>query len=165
MIKNNNTDNTSINRTKIIWKQKFEERQLYGHFKRQKKLQEKTWASLRKENLKKETEFLVQQNNRCRLCGNRNETIDHIVSEHHKLAQKEYKTRNDWMGKVINLELCKKFKFDYMNKWYIHKPESILENEMHKLFGDVAIQTEYLISARRSDLVKVNKKKREPAKL
>ena len=27
-------------------------------------------------------------------------------------------------GKVIHLELCKRLKFDYVWKWYIHKPES-----------------------------------------
>ena len=31
----NNTDNTNINRTKITRKQKWEEKQLYRHFKRQ----------------------------------------------------------------------------------------------------------------------------------
>ena len=31
----NNTDNTNINRTKITRKQKWEEKQLYGYFKRQ----------------------------------------------------------------------------------------------------------------------------------
>ena len=32
----------------------------------------------------------------CRLCGDRDETINHIISECSKLAQKEYKTRHDW---------------------------------------------------------------------
>ena len=34
-----NTDNTSINRTKIIRKLKWEEKQMYGHFKQQPKYQ------------------------------------------------------------------------------------------------------------------------------
>ena len=48
------------------------------------------------------------------------------------------------------------------NKWYMHKPESILENETLKVLWDFAIQTDHLISARRPDLVIVDKKK-EPA--
>ena len=28
------------------------------------------------------------------------------------LAQKEYESRHDWVGKVIYWELCKKFEFD-----------------------------------------------------
>ena len=38
----------------------------------------------------------------------RDEAINHIISECCKLAQKEYKTRHDWVGKVIHWELCKK---------------------------------------------------------
>ena len=41
----------------------------------------------------------TQQNSKCRLCGDRDETINHIISECSKLAQKEYKARHDWVGK------------------------------------------------------------------
>ena len=41
----------------------------------------------------------MQQNSKCRLCGDRDETINHIISEFSKLAQKENKTRNDWVGR------------------------------------------------------------------
>ena len=46
----------------------------------------------------------TQQNSKCRLCGDRDETINHIISEYSKLAQKEYKARHDWVGKVIHWE-------------------------------------------------------------
>ena len=58
-------------------------------------------------------------NNNCTLCGDRDELINHITSECSKLAQKEYKTRHDWVGKVIPWELCKKLKFYQTNKWYM----------------------------------------------
>ena len=38
--------------------------------------------------------------------------------------------------------------------------ESILENETHKLHWDVEIQMDHLISARRPDLIKINKRER-----
>ena len=63
------------------------------------------------------------------------------------------------MGKVIHSELCKKLKFDNTNKWYMHNPESILENGTHKILWDFEIQTDHLISARRPDLEIVNKKR------
>ena len=44
----------------------------------------------------------TQQNSKCRLCGERDETINHIISECSKLAQKEYKVRHDWVGTVIH---------------------------------------------------------------
>ena len=40
---------------------------------------------------------------------------NHIISEYSKLAQREYETRHDWVGKVIHLELCKKIKVDHAN--------------------------------------------------
>ena len=64
----------------------------------------------------------TQQNSKCRLCGDRDETINHMVSEYSKLAQKEYKSRHDWVGKVIHLELCKKFKFAQTNKYTTQIP-------------------------------------------
>ena len=70
----------------------------------------------------------MTQQNRCRLYGDRDETINHIISECSKLAQKEYKARHDWVDKVIHRELCKKLKFDHTNKWYMNNLESVLKN-------------------------------------
>ena len=80
----------------------------------------KTWTGLRKGNFMRETESLliaaqnnvlrpiiwkeeelIKQKSRSRLCGNRDETINHIISECSKLAQKEYMTKHDRVGKVI----------------------------------------------------------------
>ena len=101
----------------------------------------------------------TQQNSKCRLCGDRDETINHIISKYRKLAQ-EYKVRHDWVGKVIYWEMCKKFKFDLTNKWYMHNQAPVLENDTHKLLRDFDIQTNHLISARRPDHIIINKKKK-----
>ena len=102
----------------------------------------------------------TQQNSKCRLCSDRDETIYHIVNECSKLANKEYKTKHDWVGKVIHWELCKKFNFDHTNKLYMYNPTSVLENDTHKLLGDFDIQTDILILVRRPDLILINKKTR-----
>ena len=90
----------------------------------------------------------MQQNVKCRLGG----------QSHNKWMQqtcaKEYKTRHDWVEKVINWELCKKLLFNDTTKWYMHKPDSILENEMDKILGDFQIQTDPLIPGRRPDLTR-----------
>ena len=106
----------------------------------------------------------TQQNSKCRLCGDRDETINHIISECSKLAQKEYKARHDSVGKVIHWEMYKKFRFDHANKWYMHNPALVLENDTNKLLWDFDSQTDHLISARRPDLIIINKK-RKSAKL
>ena len=127
-------------------------------------------------NLKRETESLLkaaqnnvirtnyikaridktQQNSKCRLCGDGNETINHIISECSKLAQKEYKCKHDWVGKVIHWEMCKTFKFEHTNKWYMHNPAPVLENDTHKLLRDFDIHTDNLMQTRPYN----NKKKR-----
>ena len=109
----NNTDNTIDNRRTKIRKQKWEGKQPHGRFKRliNNTAHDKTWTWLRKGNFKREKESLLmaaqnnaiktnhikaridktQQNSKCRLCSDRDETINHIISECSKLAQKEYK--------------------------------------------------------------------------
>ena len=92
-------------------------------------------------------------------CGDRDETLNHIISKCSKLAQKEYKARHNWVSKVIHWEMCEKFKFDHTNKWYMHNPAPVLENDSHKLLWDFKIQTNHLILARSPDLIIINKKK------
>ena len=103
----------------------------------------------------------MQQNCKCWLCGDRDETINLKISEYSKLEQKVSKTRHDSVGKVIHWELCKKLKFDQSTKWYMHKPESVLENVMHEILWNLEIPTDYLVATRRSDLMIINKKKKK----
>ena len=50
--------------------------------------------------------------------------------------------------------MCKKLKFDHPNKCYMHNPAPVLDN-------DFDIHTDHLISARRPDLIIINKKKKK----
>ena len=59
--------------------------------------------------------------------------------------RKKYKTRCDWVGKVIYWQLCNRLNFDHTTKWYMHKPDSVLKNEMHRIFWGIKIQTNDLI--------------------
>ena len=74
-------------------------------------------------------------------------------------AREEYKASNNWVDKEIHWELCKKFKFDHTNKWYMYNPESVQENETHKLLWDFEIEIDHLMSARRLDLIIINKER------
>ena len=47
----------------------------------------------------------------------------------------------------------------------MHNPAPVLENNTHKLLGDFDIHMDHRISARRPDLMIINNKKRELAKL
>ena len=65
------------------------------------------------------------------------------------------------MGKVIYWELYKKLKFDRTTKFYFHKSESVLDNEMYEFLCDFAIQSEHLIPTRRPNLMIITKKKKK----
>ena len=60
------------------------------------------------------------------------------------------------MQQIGTEELCKKFKFAHNNKWYMHNPAPVLENDTDKLLWDFNIQTDHLIPARRPDLIIIN---------
>ena len=108
------------NRMAITRKQKWEEKTLYGRFKR---FAREKLDVAKEVNRKRETSLLIAaqnnvirpnhikaridktQNSKCRLCGDRDETTNHIRSKCSRLAQKEYKTRDDWVGKVIHWNL------------------------------------------------------------
>ena len=50
----------------------------------------------------------MQQNSRCRLCADRDKTINHIISEYSKIyyfaVSQDHKTRHDCVGKAIHWE-------------------------------------------------------------
>ena len=100
--------------------------------------EENSWNWLKNGYLKKETEgtILAAQDqalrtnwvksnvdkenisSKCRMCGEREETIAHVVSECQKLAQREYKSwRHDKVAAVIHWYLCKKFGFECDDKY------------------------------------------------
>ena len=47
----------------------------------------------------------------------------------------------------------------------MHNPAPVIENDTHKLLWDFNIQTDHLISARRPDLITINKKKKRICKI
>ena len=97
----------------------------------------------------------------CRMCGERGESVYHLVGECSKLAQREYKRRHDDVARYIHWQLCEKGGFERASKWYEQKPEGVLENEDCKLLWDFTIQCDRMVEARRPDIVFVDKKKRE----
>ena len=110
-----------------------EEKALHDQYLRQTKevRKDQCWASLQNGDLKRETESLIvaaqnqsirtnlvkakidksQGDSLCRLCRNVDESIDHIVSDFSKLAQKEYKRRHDNLGKIVHWKLARKCNF------------------------------------------------------
>jgi hypothetical protein len=84
-------------------------------------------AGLKKSNIHPETEGAIQDRvintrhykkhicglqsivDKCRICGTKGETIEHIISACTVLAQSEYKKRHDIFAKIIHMNLSVKF--------------------------------------------------------
>ena len=131
---------------------------------------------IRKGYLKKETEGLIfaaqeqalrtnwirknidgqEVSEKCRMCGERDESITHLIAECKKLAQKEYKKRNDNIARIVHFELCHK-----TGKWYNQRPASVVENGRVKIFWDFNIQTDHVIQHRRPNIVVLYKTERK----
>ena len=52
------------------------------------------------------------------MCRKVDEIIDHIVSDCSKLAEKEYKKRDENLGKIVHWKLARKCNFEAGDKWH-----------------------------------------------
>ena len=160
----------------------FDSKDMHSVFFKKTEFRDKqTWDWLKIGNLKKATEGMLmaaqeqalrtksiqyhidktEANPLCRLCGEREETVAHIVSECKQLAQRQYKEwRHDVIAKVIHWEMCKVNDLPYAEKWYEHKPESVTENERVKILWDFKIQTDKELKHNKPDIVILDKQKR-----
>ena len=83
--------------------------------KRKKKEKKTKREKIRKNNERNQEK--IDNTQQDRLCMDRDETVNPIMSECSKLAQEKYKSKHNWVGKVIHWELCKRLKFDHTTKW------------------------------------------------
>ena len=101
-----------------------------------------------------------QKDSLCRMCRQKDETVNHLLGECPKLAQKEYRRRHDGVAEAyINLhwDLCGQYEFERSDKWYEHSPENVEDNEKCKLLWDFLIQTDKKLDHNRPDIVLVDK--------
>ena len=61
------------------------------------------------------------------------------------------------VAQALHWELCRKNDLQHEKNWYEHNPQSVLENDKCKILWDFTIQTDHYITARRPDIVVVNK--------
>ena len=159
--------------------QAWKEKTLHGQCVRQTENEAGSdkWSWLRNTGIKRGTESMImaaqeqaihtnvikakidktQEESKCRMCGHVDETVNHIISECSKLAQKEYKRRHDWVGKRIHWEMCRKNRIEVKPNRYEHQPEAVQENERYKILWDFNIQTDHVIEARRPDMIVIDK--------
>ena len=76
-----------------------------------------------------------------RMCDMKSETTSHVVSECEKLAQKEYKRKQDNVARIVHWKLCGNCNLKRSEKWYEHTPEGVVENKEVKIAipGDIRV--------------------------
>ena len=67
--------------------------------------------------------------------------INELITRWSQVALKVNKIKPDWVGKRIYCKLRKILNFDLIDRWYMHKSESVQENETHKVIWDFEITT------------------------
>ena len=100
-----------------------------------------------------------QNERKCKMCEKAEESVNHVLSECSKLAQKEYKCRPDWFGTKIPWKICRKYGIEVKEKWHEHKLEEPMENNKCKILWDFTEQTDHEIYRRRLDVIVVQKDK------
>ena len=86
---------------------------------------------------------------KCRLCNEHPETIEHITMGCPKLAQTIYLDRHNVVASTLHWSLYKHMNFERAENWWEHQPEPTMENEDYKVLYDFNIRTDKKISARR----------------
>ena len=75
-----------------------------------------------------------------RICGDRGETVQHMICECKKLAQCAYQTRHDTVTNLFHWKLCEKHNLERKEKWYKHCLEGVVEDDDVELIWDINIQ-------------------------
>ncbi|XP_068753285.1 uncharacterized protein [Montipora capricornis] len=89
----------------------------------------------------------------CRICGQFQETLDHIVAGCPELAKTEYLHRHDKAAPYLHWNLCKELNINVKEKWYEHEPQTVTERDNITILWDMPIQTDREIKANRPDIV------------
>jgi hypothetical protein len=96
---------------------------------------------------------------KCRLCGQKDETVQHIVSGCEKLAGTLYIKRHNNLVEYVHWCLAKKHGIDVAKLWWKEKltQPKVTENETTKLLWEIPIQTDSTITHNRPDIIYINK--------
>ena len=89
----------------------------------------------------------------CRICGQYQGTIDHIVAGCPELAITEYLHRHVKAASYLHWNICKELNINVEEKWYEHELQTVTERDNITILWDMPIQTDHEIKANRPDIV------------
>ena len=99
---------------------------------------------------------------RCRLCKQQIETIDHIIGGCTILANTEYTRRHNNVAKIIHQQLAIQYKLvQHHTPTYKYIPQNVLENDKHKLYWNRSIITDKTIPHNKPDITITHKQNKK----
>lgn len=96
---------------------------------------------------------------KCRICGSKDETAQHIVAGCEKLAGTYYTKRHNNIVQYVHWTLLKKHGFECENLWWkehLLQPQ-IKENDTAKIMWEIPVQTDITVTHNRPDIIYINK--------
>ena len=97
----------------------------------------------------------------CRLCGEQNETVSHIVSGCKMLAATQYLHRHNQVGKYLHWCILKDIGVQVKDSWLQHKPEEVVQQNDIIVMWDKSILTAKKVGCNRPDITIHDTKARE----
>ena len=97
----------------------------------------------------------------CRICKTKPETMSHILSGCDNLAKKEYLERHNGVAQYVHHAICNSFGIQTNAKWHTHKPQEVLVLKNVEIIWDMPLSTDRPHVFNRPDIVvreKANKK-------
>ena len=95
---------------------------------------------------------------KCRMCNEQTETIDHITSGCRILAPKQYTQRHDNVCKIIHQQLALKHSLiETYTPYYTYSPQPVLENNTHKMYWNRSIITDRTTTHNKPDITLIDK--------
>jgi len=107
--------------------------------------------------------FKTTNDDTCRACKTKPETIHHVISGCPVLAPTKYTERHDNVCRYVHLLLAEKHAIIQPKtlKWYQYDPEPLLENADVKILWNFPVQTDRRVAHNKPDIIVINKRKRE----
>ena len=88
----------------------------------------------------------------CRLCSQKEETIQHLLAGCSTLAATSYVSRHNLVARVLHWHLSHTFGLPAAISWFSHHPVPVVENSRVKILWDFGMHTVSPIACNRPDL-------------
>ena len=90
---------------------------------------------------------------RCRMCLQAAEHVDHIVSGCPALAPTEYMARHNRVAAYLHWLLCRHYGMETSPEWFRHQPSTVVCTEHVTILWDMPLHTDKRLPHNRADLV------------